>query len=115
MNCGICTKQLNFGLSSGDYSDKSDLLRNLKQSKLHFEKSLHYLQYVDQSSGSSNNQHEEYASSELIAIEKDIEKLERTVKHSSDLANPSDESSQDSTRRVLTKKLMRKKKKKVRV
>lgn len=113
-NCGLCTKQLNMKLSlDGENTTNLILIiKNLKKSHKHFEKSLIYAQYVDQSSGTSNHEHEEYITSQMSTVEKEIRQLDGLRKEMAKDKNFTVEKKGPPTPPVVKKKLMRKKKKK---
>lgn len=74
-NCGLCTAQLNLHLPTSHEADHSRLLKNLKSSKKHLERSLHFAEIIDGSSGSSNRDHEEYVRGRLATVLVEIKQL----------------------------------------
>lgn len=73
-NCGLCNHQLNMKLSPE--SDSSEMIANLKKSRNHLEKSLHYLQHID--GHQSSAQHGEYVSARISDMTKEIIALQGT-------------------------------------
>jgi hypothetical protein len=78
-NCGLCTNQLNEKMNADSDSDSNvaKMIKNLKRGKKHFERSLHYAQYIDESSGTTNRQHESYIASRLAEVGSQIRKLDK--------------------------------------
>ena len=117
-NCGLCTKQLNMNLVADKGRDLKLILKNLKKCKQHFEKSLHYSKFIDNSSGSSNRDHEGYVTSQVTAVVNEINQFEETRKENMKRQENERKEDEDLRQRstkspsVIKKKLLRKKKKK---